>query len=514
MLKCWRANDDIKTNPRLRMKTDTKHAYLPPLVADVLHDPLTHIDNLFADTWKQLRFGSLMAKAGFTKRSGKSVTEVVLLLLVWKWINVSSISMFASRSIELFSDAKKDVMDDLLKREDINWRELNLQVAQRIYLEHAIDKSQTRTFVLDDSIKTRRGKRMEGVSSHYDHVSNTYVMGQQVLTLGLASDEAFLPLDSQIFVSNSQVHAQINAFKDGRSVGAKRYNEAISQTKIEMAIGMMRRAVRAGIQAAYVSADSWFGTKEMMRAALDLDMTAILRMKKGKLKYRIQINGKSHELDAKELYQRIVRKRWKKVRGMPWKAVELRVEVDLSKKKGKGVEPDYQEVKLLFVRGINEEKDVDGSRKDWALFLSTDATIGTSKMLEVYALRWSIEVYFKEAKQHLGFLKEQTITFVSHTASIHLCAIRYLMLVNGKLSQDDATIGAVRGTIQDQLDTMNFASRLWQVFRAIISGTLKSLSRELGCSVKKIMNAIDRQITDFFVRSLQLDALTMELEHE
>ena len=42
-----------------------------------------------------------------------------------------------------------------------------------------------------------------------------------------------------------------------------------------------------------------------------------------------------------------------------------------------------------------------------------------SKVLEVYALRWGIEVYFKEAKQHLGFLVEQTKTFASHTASIH-----------------------------------------------------------------------------------------------
>ena len=38
---------------------------------------------------------------------------------------------------------------------------------------------------------------MEGVSSHYDHLTNRHVMGQQVLTLGLATDETFLPLDSQ-----------------------------------------------------------------------------------------------------------------------------------------------------------------------------------------------------------------------------------------------------------------------------------------------------------------------------
>ncbi len=496
------------------MKNDINRDSLPPLIANVLHDPTTHIDNLFADTWKQLRFGSLIRKAGFRKRSGTDIVDVVFLLLIWRWINVSSISMFTRKAIGLFSHACKDVLYDTLKREDVNWREFNLQTAKKVYDEHELEKSRTRALILDDSIKVRRGKKTEAVSRHFDHVSNTYVMGQQVLTLGLATEDAFLPLDSQIYVSNSQPQPLIKPYQDGRSVGAKRYQEAIGQSKVEMAVGMMRRAVRAGIRADYVAADAWFGNKEMMRAGLSLDITAILRMKKNKLKYRVEIDERTHLLDAKELYQTAVRKQWKKVRGMPWKAVEMTVDVDLATEKGKGKAPEYHSMKLLFVRGVNEEEDSDGSRKDWALFLSTDPAIGTSTMLEAYALRWGIEVYFKEAKQHLGFLKEQTITFISHTASIHLCAIRYLMLMNGKLNQQDATIGQLRGNIQHQLDSLCFASQLWQLFRAIVGGTLKSLGRQLGCTVETIMSAIDTRVEEFFVRSLQLDALTMELEYE
>lgn len=496
------------------MNNATKNDCLPPLIASVLHDPLTHVDNLFADTWKQLRFGSLISKAGFRKRSGTDIVDVVFLLLLWRWVDVSSISMFARKMIGVFSHAHKDVLYDTLKREDINWRVFNLQVAKQVYEQHSLEKSRTQVLVLDDSIKTRRGKKIEAVSSHFDHVSNTHVMGQQVLTLGLATDEAFVPLDSQIFVSKKKVHTLIKPYSDGRSVGAKRYQEAIGQTKVEIAAGMMRRAVRAGIQADYVAADAWFGNKELMRVALSLDLTAILRMKRNKLKYRVRIGKIIQELDAKQLYQLMIRKQWKKVSGMPWKAVEMIVEVDLATDKGKDAAKQYREVKLLFVRGINVENDVDGSRKDWALFLSTDPLIGTSTMLEAYALRWSIEVYFKEAKQHLGFLKEQTITFVSHTASIHLCAIRYLMLMNGKLNGPDAGVGLIRENIQDQLNSMCFAASLWHIFRAIVGGTLKSLSKQLGCSVDTIMKAVDIRIEQFFVKSLQLDVLTMELEHE
>jgi hypothetical protein len=95
------------------------------------------------------------------------------------------------------------------------------------------------------------------------------------------------------------------------------------------------------------------------------------------------------------------------------------------------------------VRGLKGPEKVVVGKKDWALFLTTDIQLRMSKILEVHALHWGIEVYFKEAKQHLGFLQEQTATFASHTASIHLCAIRYLMLVHNKLKDLDSRIGEI-----------------------------------------------------------------------
>ena len=171
-------------------------------------------------------------------------------------------------------------------------------------------------------------------------------------------------------------------------------------------------------------------------------------------------------------------------------------------------------MQLLFVRGVHEPGEPEVGKKNWALFLSTDPALSMSKMLEVYALRWGIEVYFKEAKQHLGFLVEHTRTFTSHTASIHLCAIRYLMLVHMKLSDDRVRIGELRADIQDQLNLLSFAKRLWQIFRAIISDTLDELGDTLGCSVEALTKAFDEKVNQFFVQSLQLDTFTMRLEHE
>lgn len=70
----------------------------------------------------------------------------------------------------------------------------------------------------------------------------------------------------------------------------------------------------------------------------------------------------------------------------------------------------------------------------------------------------------------------------------------------------------IRAGIQDRLNALSFAGRLWQLFRAVILGTLDELGETLGCSVEDLMMAIDEKVTLFFERSLQLDVFTMQLE--
>ncbi|MCP3866543.1 MAG: transposase [Gammaproteobacteria bacterium] len=200
-----------------------------------------YIDNLFADTWKKLKFNTLIRGAGLTKRSGIEITEAVLVLLLWKWLNMSSIAMFSKQALGTFSRARKDVMYDFLKREEINWRALNNQTVTAVYQQNQLIGSRVKAFVLDDLIKTRCGKKMEGVSSHFDHVTGRHVMRQQVLTLGLATEEAFLPLDLQIYISQVKARGLINPYKGGRSVAGKRYSEAITQSKPELASHIMKR---------------------------------------------------------------------------------------------------------------------------------------------------------------------------------------------------------------------------------------------------------------------------------
>ena len=162
------------------MNHDTNGNTLPTLVANMLADKTQFIDNLFAAIWNKLDFSKTIYLAGFTKRSGTNISEVVFVLLLWKWLNVASIAVFSRQAMSVFCGAKKDVLYDLLKRENIDWRTFNLRVAKNIYNDEKIQSSKMKVFVLDDSIKARRGKKIEGVSSHFDHATHRYVMGHQI----------------------------------------------------------------------------------------------------------------------------------------------------------------------------------------------------------------------------------------------------------------------------------------------------------------------------------------------
>jgi len=351
---------------------------------------------------------------------------------------------------------------------------------------------------------------MGGVSRHFDHLTGKSVRGQQVLTLGLATENTFLPLDQDIYISSEQVQPQ--TFEDDRSIAARRYKQARDMTKPELLALAVRRAIRSGFEANYFLADAWFGNKSTIRLTEENSMTAILRMKKNTMKYRYTTfkNGKKQQqlLTAVELFQKVVRKQWDKIPGTCYQAKTINVELNLAQKKS---DPDYWiTVRLQFVRGTDDSKQQAG-KHDWALFLCTDSTLSPQKILEIYALRWGIEVYFKEGKQNLGLLKEQTITFTSHLASISLTAIRYLMLLYAALEQDKR-LSEIRTDMSDGLMGLSFGQRLWGLFRCLINNTIEQFRAELGEMADQIMSALEQSITAFFMQALQLDSFTLELE--
>ena len=92
------------------MNHGTKTIALPELTANLLRDGGCLIDNLFADLWKQMSMKARLDRIGFHKRSGTSAHELVYCLMIWVWLKVDSVGMFARESLKTFSCAEKDAL--------------------------------------------------------------------------------------------------------------------------------------------------------------------------------------------------------------------------------------------------------------------------------------------------------------------------------------------------------------------------------------------------------------------
>jgi hypothetical protein len=472
---------------------------LTPITDNLKHDYI-FVDNELQASLQKISFFKIFKKnSRIKKRHGYSIESVVYTLIIWVFLKRSSIKTFCEKCVSAFFPGGKDVLYDMMKSEEINWRHISLDTAKVIYVQNNIATENETAFIFDDTIKKRSGSKVEGTSVHFEHAEGRNVKGHQVIELGLSFKNGFLPIDRRIYIGGKKSHYLNEDFKNGKSAVAKDFKCAKDENKNEMFRAMLRRAVNHGFHAKYLLADSWFNTKENIKTGIELNLTGIFRAKRGKLNY--SMNGKNYCL--KELYC-YVKRRFKKQKNCKWKTAVLTVQLNLSDDKNKN---EWIDVKLVFSAPKNQKKD------QWAAFLSTDTSLSNEKILEIYAMRWSIEVYFKEIKQNMGFLKEQSPSYVSHYASIHLTAIRYMLLLERLISEGDISFAEYRNKITDKIEILTFASILWQLFKAVIYGVLDTFKKIIGESIlSQIKNKISTTVEDMLEKALQMDEVYIKNE--
>jgi len=370
-------------------------------VTDALSNKYVYVDNELQDGINSISLFQILSRLRIRKRSGSSIHQVLFATLVWPLLPVKSIAGFCGKFIQGYIKGGMNVIYDFLKREDINWRSVSTSVSKEVYVNHQFGLEKESAFNIDDSIKHRRGKKVEGVSSHFDHTESRHVMGQQVLQLGLATGKGFLPLDQQIYIGSKKVQGLETPFQDQRHAVAKDYQCALEDDKNKMFCGMLKRALKNGFRSPHVNGDSWFGTKGNIATTLNLSLIGLFMMKRGNLNYRFQ----DRNYTAKMLYELIKRKMTAQ-KAQRFLTYSLIVEINLTEEKSDSSR--WVKVKLVFSKPRQCQKDT------WVVLLCTQVDYIIEKILRIYALRWSIEVYFKEVKQNMGFLKEQTGNYTEH----------------------------------------------------------------------------------------------------
>jgi hypothetical protein len=477
-------------------------SYTP--ISDALSQPHTLADNEFADGLVRFNLAGILAKFMGRGRRADAVplVQVLMTLLVWPVLKASSIHCFCCELCQYLQlqgrrpARPEDIIYDFWGHEDINWRGWAREASRRIGAGVDLGSAAKRAFVIDDSIRKRRGKGVEGTSRHHDHISGTTVTGHQILELGLAGENGFQPVDRQHYMSQCapvDKPTGKGGFRDKRAAAARDMARARDEKKPTMLARMLKDALRAGFKAAWLIGDAWFGSKANIRLAIENGLHALFQMRRGKLQYRV--GGELYT--AAELYARNARRMRTASSKARFKTVRIEAELNLETK------PNAEPIWLPVVLILSEPKQ--GGQDNWVIFLSTNLCASVEQLLEIYALRWSIEVYFKELKQSFGLLSEQSGKYQVAYASIHLAAVRYMIIFEAMLRSGGLSYGQVRDLQSGKLQILSYAALLWNLFRSIISGVLDQFEKAIGkARIQELLTAIDGAVEDFLSEALQI----------
>jgi hypothetical protein len=201
---------------------------------------------------------------------------------------------------------------------------------------------------------------------------------------------------------------------------------------------MLKRAIRSGFVPDYVLTDSWFFCHKFLQAIVEVGrrIHLVSMAKIGIAKYTLLPGGDT--LNPHQILTKYERKLGKTSRKYKSRYLQFQA--------------SYQgtRVKIFMVKF--------GRNNNWRMLVTTDLEISFSKIMEVYAIRWSIEVFFKECKQNLRLGKCQSNDFDAQIADATLCMIRYILLSYCERIRYGITIGGLfrelsQATIQDNLLT-------------------------------------------------------------
>ena len=206
---------------------------------------------------------------------------------------------------------------------------------------------------------------------------------------------------------------------------------------------MVASAVKQNIKAEYVLADSWFTCWEFVKTTIENGMTYIGMFSKVKTLFTYR--------NKKLTYGKIRRLNQKKTkRNRRFNIYYIRTVVEWN----------GQYVVLLFTR--------KGKNGKWKCLISTDLSLSVTKILEIYQIRWTIEVFFKECKQSLGLGKSQSNDFDAQIADTTITMVQYLFLALQNRIDKYETLGLLFNGTKENLVELRLHERLVALLIAII----------------------------------------------
>jgi len=331
-------------------------------------------------------------------------------------------------------------------------------------------------FVVDDTDCPKTGRKIEFIGKIFSHVVKTWILGFKLLTLGFWDGKSFIPVDFSVHhekgknkkrpfgLKRSELKQRFSKKRSKDSFGFKRTTE-LSLNKIKNAVKMIKRAVKHGFIADYVLADSWFVSEYFI--------TSIRQIKQGILHVlaMCKMDKRNYLFNGEEYTANQLLNKFKSQKKRSRKVNAYYIELTVA----------YKELplKLWFSRYSKRGK--------WHLLITTDLSLTFNKAIEIYNIRWSIEVFFKESKQYLKLAKSQATDFDAQLADITIAMMQYILLACHKRFAVYETIGELFRKNKDYFLQLTLAKRLWLLFIELQKQLLEILDIDINEAIEKFI---------------------------
>jgi hypothetical protein len=403
-----------------------------------------------------------------------------ILLILFPLFDVKDISHYNESVLSPLFKCGKDVFYRFTGNADFSWRKLayhvNLRLLKRVEKSSYNNGNRPiRCLIADDTDLPKRGRCFELLSRIYSHVTNSFHYGFKGLFLGYHDGTSFFGLDFSLHgekgkdenrpfgLTKKQQKARYSKKRGSKSAGKQRANEYF-KTKNAMLIAMIKNAILQGIRFDYLLTDSWFTNFELVEfIATGCSKCHFIGMlKRGNTQYLY--NDKL--LNFSKILECLKRSKMKYHKKLNCYSYETVVDF-------KGIR-----VKLFFCRM--------GKRGSWHGLLTTNTKLTFEKAFEIYATRWTIEVFFKEGKQYLRLGKCESPDFDAQIAATTLSVLQYNLFSTVKRFESYESFGALFRAAKSETLELNVRERIWLIIKEILT----ALSNYFEIDIEFLFNHI------------------------
>lgn len=388
---------------------------------------IQEIKTFFNDSWLQPEFLSKQlslfkfSKTSkiFTsiKKSGVSAWDIMKILFVLPFTNTPTIHSIFNSKMSIDSKGEKDIYYRLLKNQKINWRILLLLfVKQYLKLENKFTNlsDMPKCLIFDDTEIIKTGKKTEGTSKIHSHVTQSFIFGYKLLLAGYWNGSVFIPVDfsfhrenkdnktAKYGLSKKECTNQKKTKRAESSFVLRRYKE-LNSKKNSIIIEMFKRINQRKISVNYILIDSWFTAISLIKKLQKINKDVHII---GMYKYNSKVS-----IEGKETTIKLLRKSKKGLKR--------------SRKTGFYYMSFVGEIDGITLKVFLSRRGKNGA---WHTVISTNTGLSFNEMIAIYNVRWTIEVFFKEAKQLLGLGKCQSTNFDVQIAQTTITMIQYLLM--------------------------------------------------------------------------------------